>query len=337
MKKVGKILLIAAVVLVVFLAVAITVTIGWRPLLGPKARALTNRKFESTPQRLARGKYLVDSVSGCSYCHSEHDWANPAEPMLPGMECAGEKVPFVDLPGEVTAPNLTPDPQTGAGNWSDDQLARAIREGIGHDGRTLFPMMPYGGLRHMSDEDLASVIVYLRSLPPVHHELPQTKLIFPIKYLIRNAPEPVTEPVSSPDPSNRVAWGKYMLTLAGCNDCHTPTDRGKNIAGMMLAGGVAFKTPWAQAAAANITPDPSGISYYDEATFLKAMHTGYVGARKLSRIMPTDYYTNMTDDDLKAIYAYLRTVPPVKHRVDNSLPVTYCKLCRQWHGAGNQN
>ena len=80
------------------------------------------------------------------------------------MEGAGDVQPYADLPGKIVAPNLTPDPETGAGNWTDDQLARAIREGIGHDGRALFPMMPYTHFREMSDEDLASVIVYLRSL-----------------------------------------------------------------------------------------------------------------------------------------------------------------------------
>jgi mono/diheme cytochrome c family protein len=336
MKKLGKILLIMVVVLVLLIVAAITLTIGWRPFLGPKARALTNRKFESTPARLARGDYLANAI-GCLFCHSEHDWEKTGWPIPPGRNADGELVPFLDLPGRVIASNLTPDPETGAGNWTDDQLARAIREGIGHDGRALFPMMPYQRFRHMSDEDLASVVVYLRSLPPVHHELPATKLIFPVKYLIRNAPQPVTAPVTAPDPSDRVAWGKYMATIAGCEDCHTPNDRGKDIPGMNFAGGMVVRTAWAQAAAANITPDASGISYYDEATFLKAMRTGYVGARKLSPIMPVTVYRNMTDDDLKAIFAYLRTVKPVKHRVDNSLPMTYCKLCRQWHGGGDQN
>ena len=96
-----------------------------------------------------------------------------------------------DLPGHVVGPNLTPDVETGAGTWCDDQLARAIREGIGHDGRALFPMMPYEDFRHMSDEDLASVVVYLRSLAPaVHAELSKTEIIFPVKYLIRSVPEP---------------------------------------------------------------------------------------------------------------------------------------------------
>jgi len=90
-------------------------------------------------------------------------------------------------------------------------------------------------------------------------------------------------------------------------------------------------------ATANITSDASGIGYYDEALFLQVMRTGYIKARELKSIMPYEEYRNLTDDDLKAMYAYMRTLQPVKHRVDNSLPPTDCKLCRQKHGAGDQN
>lgn len=121
------------------LAVAISVTIGWRPFLGPRTRPLTDRRFESTPERLARGHYLANAVSGCIYCHSEHDWKAPGGPVVESKLGAGQIFPVADLPGTVVAPNITPDTATGAGAWSDDQLARAIREGIRHDGKTLFP------------------------------------------------------------------------------------------------------------------------------------------------------------------------------------------------------
>src|SRR5437016_11910293 len=165
------------------LAIAITATVGWRPFFGPRARPLTARKFEATPERLKRGQYIATAQSGCLYCHTPHDWKAPGDPMTAGMEAAGEVLPYSDLPGRVVAPNLTPDKETGAGTWTDDQLARAIREGIGHDGRALFPMMPYSRYREMTDEDLASVVVYLRSLPAVRNHLPPTEIIFPVKYL----------------------------------------------------------------------------------------------------------------------------------------------------------
>ena len=88
---------------------------------------------------------------------------------------------------------------------------------------------------------------------------------------------------------------------------------------------------------ANLTPDASGISYYDEETFITALRTGYVGARKLNSIMPFGEYKTLSDDDLKAMYAYLKTLKPVKHRVDNTQVATYCRLCKQKHGAGEEN
>jgi mono/diheme cytochrome c family protein len=338
MKAFAKIALIALVAIAVLLAAAISFTIGWRPFLGPKTRALTARTFESTPQRLARGAYLFNSVAGCVDCHSEHDPNSKDHSVLPKMQGSGEVMFVEDLPGRVVAPNITPDAETGAGAWTDDQLARAIREGIGHDGRALFPMMPYEHYRSMSDEDLASVIVYMRSLPSIHHELPRTEIIFPVKYLIRSVPEPVTTPVSAPDRTNVVQWGAYLVNLGGCGDCHTPVDsHHQPIQSMPFAGGQVFKLPWGTVASSNITPDASGIAYYDESLFLQVMRTGYVKARRLDPLMPIEQYKGMTDDDLKDIFAFLRTLKPVKHRVDNTEPPTYCKLCRARHGAGDQN
>jgi mono/diheme cytochrome c family protein len=334
--KLAKYFGIAALALVILLALGISFTIGWRPFIGPKARGLTTRTFERTPQRLERGRYLAVAVAGCMGCHSEHDWKNHGA-IPPGLEGAGEVMPIIELPGKIVAPNLTPDRETGAGTWSDDQLARAIREGIGHDGRALFPMMPYQSFREMSDEDLASIIVYLRALPPVHRSLPKSEIIFPVKYLIRGVPQPLTTPVATQDLTDPVHHGKYLVAMAGCAGCHTPQVRGQNIPGMELAGGFVLSGPWGSVASANLTPDASGIGYYDEGLFLQVMKTGYVKARELSPIMPVFDFKNMTDDDLKAMFAYLRTVKPAKHRVDNTEPVSECRLCRQKHGGGKLN
>lgn len=337
MGRIGKWALTGVIVVVALLVIAVTLTIGWRPFIGPRTRPLTSRTFERTPQRLERGRYIATALSGCLYCHSSHTWTAPGHPIIAGTEGAGEVMPFTDLPGRIVAPNLTPDPETGAGNWSDDQLARAIREGVGHDGRTLFPMMPYTHYRAMSDEDLASVIVYLRSLPAVRHELPKTDIIFPVKYLIRGVPEPVTSPVADLGRSDPVKYGAHLVNLAGCGDCHTPRVRGESLPGLEFAGGNVFPGPWGNVASSNITPDPSGISYYDEALFLEVIRTGHVKARPLHPVMPVSVYKNLSDEDLKAMFAYLRTLKAVRHRVDNSEPATECKLCRQKHGAGAQN
>ena len=243
MRRFGKWFLIALGSLVVLLAIVITLTIGWSPFFGPKARALTNRTFERTPQRLERGRYIATGLSSCLYCHSPHDWTSRGTPMVAGKEGSGEVLPYVGLPGRIVAPNLTPDRETGAGSWTDDQLARAIREGIGHDGRALFPIMPYQHYRNMSDEDLASVVVYLRSLPAVHNQLPATEISFPVNYLIRSAPEPIAAPVADVVSSDQLKYGTHLADLAGCSDCHTPEVRGQNVSGMDFAGGFPLRAP----------------------------------------------------------------------------------------------
>jgi mono/diheme cytochrome c family protein len=332
----GRRLGIALTILAVLLAGAITATIGWRPILGPKARPLTDRRFETTPERLVRGKYLVESVTGCLFCHSEIDWQVPgfapkAEVRAGGRTWADEGYPF------VTGSNISVDPETGGGTWSDDTYARAIREGIGHDGRALFPIMPYPNYRHMSDEDLAAVIVYIRSLPAVRNPLPPTRLPFPVNRFVNNAPQPLDAPVPPP-PSDTLSRGKYLVTLGSCFDCHTPMDdHGQRIPGLEFAGGEVLTNPHGRVASANITQDASGIPYYDEAVFIEMMRTGHVKARKLNDQMPWNLYRTQTDDDLKAMFAYVKTLTPVHHEVDNSLPPTQCARCGKPHGAGDRN
>jgi mono/diheme cytochrome c family protein len=335
-KRPIKFALVAALALVLLLVAGITFTIGWRPFIGPKARAATNRKFDATPERLARGRYLVQGVVGCFDCHSKYDLTAQPAPALVG-KLGGGQLMVNDADLSLVAPNITPDRETGVGAWTDDELARAIREGIGRDGRALFPAMPYMFYRQMSDEDLASVVVYLRSVEPVKSE-PHgtTRIPFPLSRFINNVPQPLDAPVAPPDASTPARRGQYLATIGGCFDCHTPLVRGQAVAGMELAGGSTLQTG-GKVASANITPDPSGISYYDEQLFLEVMRTGYVKGRKLSPHMPWWAYRNMTDEDLKSLFSYLRTVRPVAHRVDNTEPLTDCKLCQQRHGFGERN
>ncbi len=328
MKNLGRILLISLGGLMVVLAVVISFTIGWRPFIGPRVRATTDRQFERTPERLARGKYLVQGLLSCETCHTPSDWTQHGGPSIPGKELGGQELPLNGFPGTAVASNITSDTETGAGNWSDDQIARAIREGIKHDGSTLFPLMPYGDYKNLSDEDLASVVVYVRSVPPLRNVLPKSKVIFPVNYLVRGAPEPINQTVPQPA-TDQLSRGKYLVKL-GCG-CHNAVEK------LPYAGGEVLGGPWGTVTSANITPDASGISYYEEATFISAMRTGYVGARKLNSIMPFGNFKNLSNDDLKAMYAYLRTLAPMKHRVDNSLPPTYCKICKKKHGAGDAN
>jgi mono/diheme cytochrome c family protein len=320
----------------VLAALALTFTVGWRPVIGAKKRPLTAHKFESTPERMRRGEYLVHAVMHCMGCHSKYDEkADP--PVLLSKEGAGA-VHFEEGSFRMVAPNITSDPETGLGKWSDDAIARAIREGIAADGRALFPVMPYEHFRHMSDEDLASVVVFIRSLPPVRSELPPTKIPFLFARLIQAVPQPVTEPVPEPDLSTPDKHGAYLANMGTCSYCHTPLNsKFQPIPGMELAGGNPMIGAGAGVASANLTPDASGIVYYDEALFNQAMRTGSVRARKLNSAMPWWAFRNMTDDDLKAVFAYLRTLKPVHHLVDNTEPPTQCKLCGQKHGLGDRN
>ena len=139
----------------------------------------------------------------------------------------------------------------------------------------------------MSDEDLASIVVYLRSLRPVQNPLPKTEIVFPVKYLIRSAPQPVTSPVPAGDlhrsgQARRVSGRDLGLLRLS----HAAAAQGQPVSGLAFAGGFELKGPFGTVTSANITPDPSGISYYDENLFIQVMRTGKVGARTLNPIMP---------------------------------------------------
>jgi mono/diheme cytochrome c family protein len=322
-------------VLVLVLAVGVTLTVGWRPVIGPKARPLTARRFEPTPARLDRGRYLAENVMGCFGCHSKYDLANPAESYPAARKGGGDSLEAHGVPWLV-APNITPDRETGVGAWTDDELARAIREGVSRDGRALFPMMPYRNYQRLSDEDLASVVVYLRSVEPVRNRLPKSDIPFPLSRLINAAPKPLAAPVPEPDRSSPAKYGEYLVTVSDCAGCHTPRDgRGRPLAGLEFGGG--SPVPGGQVATANITPDATGIPYYDEALFLEVIRRGHVRARKLSPAMPWWLYRGMRDEDLKAVFAYLRTLRPARHTVDNAEPPTHCKRCNMKHGGGDRN
>lgn len=339
MKRWQKILLSTVLVVGTLVAAGITATVGWTPFFGPKARPLSDRRFEPSPARLQRGEYLVRNVSGCLVCHSDLDPSKEGLPIKAGLAGAGRPFTAEDMPWLV-APNITPDAETGAGGWTDDMIARATREGIAHDGRALFPLMPYANLRTMSDEDLASVVSYLRSLPPVRHELPKTAVPFPVNRLINGAPQPLDAPVADPDLSTPEKRGEYLVTIASCGDCHTPrTDKGIYLTELAFSGGNTLKYGEARPAraATNLTPAPSGIPYYDENLFLEVIRTGRVRERQVSDVMPWGHYRNMTDEDLKAIFAYLKTLKPVDHYVDNALPGTKCAICGLEHGGGERN
>ena len=315
--------------------------VGWQVVLGPDARPLTNRTFERTPARLARGEYLVQGVAACFHCHSDHDFTDPEYPVKPGMMGGGWQLPIPEL-GEVDAPNITPDPETGIGNWSDDAIARAMQEGVDVNGRALFPVMPYERFRDLDNEDLASIIVYVRSIPPVKHAMPTTKLIAPLNVLVKTMPKPLTSHADPPARTTALARGEYLVhAIAHCDECHTPSDdKGQPLPGLTFGGGGMFHDPgqnMKEVFSANITQDPSGITHYDEALFIQTLHTGQIGGRTLNHIMPFENFKHMSDDDLRDIFAYIKSAAPVKHRINNTDPPEPCPICKQTHGLGSKN
>jgi mono/diheme cytochrome c family protein len=327
--------------LLLVLVIAAISAVGWQIVLGPKARPVTARTFAASEARRARGKYLVEGVAACFHCHSDHDFRDPEYPVIEGRKGAGWSMPIPEL-GTVVAPNITPDAETGIGTWTDDEIARAIQEGIAKDGHALFPVMPYLNFRNLVDEDLASIVVYLRSIPPVRNVVPPMKLIFPLSLLVKTMPVPMTAHVPAPPRTTAEARGEYLVrTVASCQDCHTTADdKGLPLPGMEFGGGNLFHDPGQGMKAvfpANITQDPSGIAHYDEAMFIETMHAGQVRGRVLSHIMPFENFKNMTDADLSDMWAYLKVQPLVKHRISNTDPPTMCPVCNHEHGLGNLN
>lgn len=309
----------------------------WRVTVGPQSRPLRDMAFEHTATRLERGRYLVEGPLSCYRCHSDRDWSQPGAPPVAGREGAGHIFVAEGQPW-LRAPNITPDRETGAGAWSDDMLARAIREGIGHDGRALHPMMPYQSFADLSDEDVASVVVYLRTIPGIRNPIPPTHLPWKTRLQITGLPQPITGPHPRRADAEYAEYGGYLASVADCIGCHTDWYHpGSAVNALPFGGGNTIWSSNGLVFSPNITSDPSGIGYYDETLFIRVLRTGKVGARGLSGAMPWFWYRNLSDNDLKTIYAGLKQAKPVRHIVDNSEPPTYCARCTQKHGGGSEN
>lgn len=283
-------------------------------------------KVEMTPQRIARGKYLFENVSDCDGCHTPRDFSRFGGPVIVSGRGQGQVFPAeLGLPGRVASRNITPDWETGIGSWTDGEKIRAIREGISRDGQVLFPMMPYENFRHMSDEDVYSLVAYLNSLTPVRNVVPPTKVEFPVSLLMKSAPQPAGS-VPEPDRGDKMKYGEYLVTLSGCANCHTPADKGKPRKGLRLAGGEMFRLPGGLvAASANITPDPeTGIGRWSEQDFLDkfAQYKEYaekgspqIGPESFT-MMPWLAFSQRPAEEMRAIYAYLMSQPAVYHAVE---------------------
>lgn len=288
----------------------------------PSATPAKQLKVEATPERLARGRYLTEHVAACTDCHSTRDWSRFAGPVIAGTEGkGGERFDAAaGVPGTLYAGNITP---AGIGKYSDGELIRAITTGVTKERRALFPLMPWQNYGHLCESDIEAVVAYLRSLAPIDSQVPASKLDFPVNLLVRTLPA-AAQPWACPDSGDEAQRGRYLTTVAGCADCHTPMEKGAPIPGMAFAGGFAFALPTGGVVrSANITPDTeTGIGGWSKQTFVArfaAMRgegsTPPVKRGDFQTVMPWKAFAGMTDQDLGAIYTYLTSQPAVKSPV----------------------
>jgi hypothetical protein len=287
-----------------------------------------NNTEDSLKKSVERGEYLALHVTPCMDCHSQRDWTKFSGPIVPGTEGMGGEVfdqkLIAGFPGAIYAKNITPDPETGIGTWTDNEILRAITLGISKNGDTLYPLMPYVHFNHMAKDDLLSIVAYLRTLKPVKNKVPARQLFIPVSLVYpAQALQPTVDGNVRPPETDKVKYGEYLTNAAACADCHTPmTEKGYDFS-KRFAGGFTFTTPTFKVTTANITTDSAtGIGTWTEERFLNKFipyreEKAYTyDAGKQNTMMPIIPYAGMKDDDLKAIYAYLRTVRPVSRKVE---------------------
>ena len=253
-----------------------------------------------------RGAYLARAAD-CMACHTK-----PGDKDFAGG--LAFKLPF----GTLYSTNITPDKETGIGNYSDADFLNAMHRGIRRDGARLYPAMPYVSYTYMTDDDALAIKAYLFSLPPVHAPAPANTLAFPFDQrwamMFWSALfNPDTR--FAPDASKSPEWnrGAYLAeAMAHCGECHTPRnlafalDNRKKFAGAVAAGWHAF----------NITSDKAtgvgGWSDADLASYLANGHANGHGTASGPMGEAVDRsFSQMTPDDIKSMVAYLRTVPPI--------------------------
>jgi len=282
--------------------------------------------------QVAHGKYIV-SIAGCADCHTpiKAEFQDPTKwtpdqiktiAFNAGAALDEEKLlsggRAFDLGplGVLFTRNLTPDKETGLGNWTDEQIQLAVKTGVSNDGHILFPVMPYHVYNGMADADLDAVIAYLRSINAVSNAVPESKI--PTEGM---PTPPFTTGIVAPDPSDKAARGEYLVNhVMGCTDCHTPVDptTGAPIMEKYLAGRQPYEGPWGIVYGGNITPDKeTGLGNWTEDEIKRAFTTGVNKNGRRLILMPWFVYSNMTAEDANAVAYYLKNVLPA---VKNEIP-----------------
>lgn len=272
---------------------------------GQSARAEDQQALRS------RGEYLVNGPAACGNCHTKRgpDLLADSNVYLAG----GYK--FDIPPGLAISKNITPDTDTGIGSWTDQQIIRAIREGVTREGNVIGPPMPISYYNKMSDDDVKAIVAYLRTVKPIRNSVRESKYKIPLHA------EPPAKGLPPPAKADKVAYGAYVAGLAHCLECHTPpTATGEpDYANLTGAGGRPFfPMDGKLVRGANITSDKeTGIGSWTDDEVKRAITEGIrKDGRQLIPQMPYPYFKTMTAEDLDAVVAYIRTLPPISHKVE---------------------
>jgi mono/diheme cytochrome c family protein len=304
MKRFKKILKWSGIILLI-LILGVSVTVMSRQNLKfdspyPDVKSSTDSAV------IARGKELVFGPAHCADCHST---ANADSLISLGQDVALTGGFEFDMPiGKMYTKNITPDSVTGIGRYTDAQIARALRYGVGPDGRALFDFMPF---HNTSDEDLTAIISYLRAQKPVRKQVPDhtfNTLGKVIKAFMIKPVGPDGEVPVAVKKDSTAEYGKYLaIAVSNCSGCHTKRDMMTGaFTGELFAGGLEIEgliTP-------NLTTDSSSrIFTWDQQRFISRFREG----KKIPQSpMPWNSFKRMSDGDLIAIYKYLKTLKPLK-------------------------
>ncbi len=258
---------------------------------------------------LERGSYLVNAVMACDGCHTPR---GPSGFIMEQRFSGGSQV--WDTPAyTVRGSNITPDRETGIGTWSDGDVKRSLTEGVRPSGAPLSPQMPFAFYKILTPRDLDAVVVYLRSLAPVRNQVPPPVYKAAMRVeVVPGAGQPFTEEALR----DRVKRGFYLGTIAHCMECHGRRPDGvPDYTNALGKGGYVFTGPWGAVAVSNITAHPkSGIGAWTDAEIKRALTHGVSrdGRAFKPPMARQGYFSRMTDADLDAIVAWLRTLPPIE-------------------------
>ncbi|HRO46830.1 cytochrome c [Agriterribacter sp.] len=310
-------------VILLIIVVAIGGIAGYLKFALPDVAAAPDITITVTPERIARGAYLANHITVCMDCHSTRDWSRFTGPLAPetlgkGGEYFGREMGF---PGSFYSKNITPQ---NLGSWTDGEIYRTITTGVNKNGEALFPVMPYLHYGKMDKEDVYDIIAYLRQLPVINSTIPERSIDFPLNFILNTIPANNT-PLERPAKTDLVNYGHYIVTIAACIECHTQVKKGQIIPELAYAGGREFQMPNGTVRSANITPDAeTGLGNWTEAAFI-ARFKAYtdtasifkVTASQVNTIMPWAMYAGMDTTDLRAVYAYLKTITPINNKVEH--------------------